>query len=427
MVREMGLSTPTKHSPTKSECSSSPGGNQAQKKTMKQTSAKRPAENVPIAHRKMMFKKAVDRQRQIDEIVVERRFTAGPFCLQRPLPQSDVRLIDYVFMGGKETSAEENETLVAECGDGRERMVRSALKTLAPDTPIVNEVINFICDFMSRDNPNAWYLPTWFATAANAPVAPGVSYHSKKLDTRNVCNMWRFEGRIDTCEMVFIPVHLLSGNWFLIVVHVRRRVAEVWDSAPGFTGAATAERMAVNTLRYLRDVHFLFTPLSGTNHPHDFAEYEILFPVNAPGQRGGRECGIYTIQNMQYYGQVWWDGYDGAEHRASILLQCMKYPANESHRWIQENADDLYYGRVPPPLVHAGENLNDNGDHSTDTVEIIGVNIYNPIINLEDSADAAGEGEGVRREMEGQLAGDVREDHYDTQFELSMDQSLSSK
>ena len=103
--------TPKKVCPTVSETSSSPVGNPSQ---MNLHVAKKKADinNTVVlsrSHMRMMSQKATKSCKTPDNIVKGANFIAGPYTLRRPIPQSDVRLINYVHMGGRETTEDENK------------------------------------------------------------------------------------------------------------------------------------------------------------------------------------------------------------------------------------------------------------------------------------------------------------------------------
>ncbi|KAK9938901.1 hypothetical protein M0R45_015613 [Rubus argutus] len=255
---------------------------------------------------------------------------AGPYKLKIALPESDVWLINFIFLGGNNFTSEEGRRVVTANRDAI--LYRDEISCLAPTVYVNSFVINFFSDYLNEDRSPFWFLPTIFSEQANTVAWTG-TFEDWIEYTRTVCKLGRFCGRIGVCQRIFVPLHEgdCGGHWYLMVVHPMRRIAEIWDSSPtveSFNSRLAAGRSA---LRHLDDVFdeehvdFLHQPSML------FGDFNIVVPDNVPFQPNGFDCGIYIIQNMQYYGTNWWAEYDSEEQRSTLLLQCVKPPVNERY------------------------------------------------------------------------------------------------
>ncbi|KAL6214385.1 hypothetical protein ACLB2K_013819 [Fragaria x ananassa] len=76
----------------------------------------------------------------------------------------------------------------------------------------------------------------------------------------------------------------------------------------------------------------------------------VVMPPNVPRQKGVHDCGIYTIKNMQLYGTTWTNDYNSHCMRLSMMLECLKEPANEIYYFVRQRADTLHEG-IDPVVV----------------------------------------------------------------------------
>lgn len=106
---------------------------------------------------------------------------------------------------------------------------RKTLKTLMPDSPVDQAVINLVCCKLTHQQrcggtPSLWYLPANFAQHALDWM------HNPKADMEFFQNA--FMGRIEDVRKIFIPMNDQGLHWYLMVVDFIERKLYVLDSAP---------------------------------------------------------------------------------------------------------------------------------------------------------------------------------------------------
>ncbi|KAK9943198.1 hypothetical protein M0R45_008814 [Rubus argutus] len=280
---------------------------------------------------------------------------AGPYKLKRTLPDYDVRLINFIFLGGNNFTIDEGRMVVTANRDAI--LYRDEISCLAPRVYVNSFVINFFADFLNVDRSPFWFLPTIFYEQANTVEWSG-TYEEWVEYSRTVCRFGRFSGCVGVCQRIFVPLHEgeSGGHWYLMVVHLMRRIAELWDSSPTIDSFNSRLETARSALRHLDDV-LDHQPIDYFGAPSTFfGDINIIVPEKVPVQSNGFDCGIFVIQNMQHYGTNWWEEYDSEEHRSTLLLQCVKPPVNERYdEFIPRQAQG--YCSAQPPVDVLGDDV----------------------------------------------------------------------
>ncbi|PRQ16934.1 putative Ulp1 protease family catalytic domain-containing protein [Rosa chinensis] len=134
-------------------------------------------------------------------------------------------------------------------------------------------------------------------------------------------------------KQIFIPMHeegtnKRHGHWYLLVVHVRDRHAEILDSYPanGKTmSRIQAARLAMNMLDsvFVRDIAEDLNPhVSLGTLPFDMSSF-------GPIQRNTTDCGVFVIRNMQHYGTDWAAKIVSTSQKHNMVLECLLHQRND--------------------------------------------------------------------------------------------------
>ncbi|XP_050364128.1 uncharacterized protein LOC126782844 [Argentina anserina] len=57
--------------------------------------------------------------------------------------------------------------------------------------------------------------------------------------------------------------------------------------------------------------------------------YRIIYPEINPTQSNEFDSGIFTVRNMQHYGDYWHDGFNSGDQRIKLALEIVNNPYNE--------------------------------------------------------------------------------------------------
>ncbi|KAL6186359.1 hypothetical protein ACLB2K_042479 [Fragaria x ananassa] len=309
---DKGISTPRKECQAISATSSSPVGLPTRNRVERQYEGAYTKSVVSRGAARSLYNMSFTKEPAFDDIVTvgvdvfnkhdrhtgkqeSVHFIAGPYTLQFPLPDEDLQLLNYICTPGLHES-----TVVANVHGGRFIIPRLHILSLLPDTDLTDDVINFYCAFLSRDSQTQWFLPTFFSENANRDLGEREFAVSRVITTSSVCNMFRFSERMEDCETL---AHL--------------------DEVLSMLGYKSNDVVL------------------------DLNMCEVVVPPNVPRQKGVHECGIYTIKNMQLYGTPWTNNYNSHRMRLSMMLECLKEPANEIYYQVRQRAAALHEGTDP--------------------------------------------------------------------------------
>ncbi|XP_040375220.1 uncharacterized protein LOC112196910 isoform X2 [Rosa chinensis] len=111
-------------------------------------------------------------------------------------------------------------------------VTRTDLQCLGPRELVCSLVINIFVEYLNEIGKEDWYVPTYFGR------------NSIKMGDNMSTQEW-----IQQTKRIFIPMHdpgiqEKDAHWYLLVVHVRDRSAEILDSAPNPSKTISRQRDA---------------------------------------------------------------------------------------------------------------------------------------------------------------------------------------
>ncbi|PRQ24049.1 putative Ulp1 peptidase [Rosa chinensis] len=357
-----------------SDCSVSPGGPPMVARMSRKEKKQKRSTPAPIHIVRALFKtrtrkgsNKVDKCRgKFSKHKKSETIHAGPFSVHKSRPKFEVELLSFIFWP---TPPTDPFSSVVVANIGGMNLTRTDLQSLGPRQLVCNMVINIFAMYMNEPGKEDWYLPTFFASnLIKKDVKMSVTEHVERI--RSVCALKRFDGRLSACRRIFIPMHeegtnKRHGHWYLLVVHVRDRHAEILDSYPanGKTmSRIQAARLAMNMLDrvFVRDIAEDLNPhVSLGTLPFDMSSF-------GPIQRNTTDCGVFVIRNMQHYGTDWAAKYDSDGERASLVLECLLHQRNDVpdlHVKV-DHALALWRGTVQGKPGHIGSAVIDVSEDS---------------------------------------------------------------
>ncbi|CAB4309092.1 unnamed protein product [Prunus armeniaca] len=183
------------------------------------------------------------------------------------------------------------------------------LRSLAPGSPLFDDIINVMADYLYDTTSTKWFLPTYFWSEC-AKFARPSDRMTSCARTHNFC-LARFNGRLKDCMQIYIPMH--------------EDKAEIWDSLPDARHNKKRENdchISVNSV-FHDDILSIF----GTEWTFSF--FSVVSPLNVnPIQPNGVNCGIFVIRHMQYYCQLWYDRYDSNEQQMRLAIELVRNEKN---------------------------------------------------------------------------------------------------
>ncbi|XP_062002731.1 uncharacterized protein LOC133720446 [Rosa rugosa] len=122
-----------------------------------------------------------------------------------------------------------------------------------------------------------------------------------------------------------------------MVVKIRSKEVEIWDSLPGRTCKKTRENLVyhlLNTLDMIFDNEIMIHFDEGCT----FSSFKICHPDCVPIQQNGFDCGIYMLKFMEDYENASkaGDKYHSVNERLRIALSLLKHPDNQARKNIAE-------------------------------------------------------------------------------------------
>ncbi|KAK9931100.1 hypothetical protein M0R45_018395 [Rubus argutus] len=163
--------------------------------------------------------------------------------------KADADLMDFIFTE-RQKPDEYDSVLVAvyegvhvTCGD---------LQCLRPRELIYNMVINMFAAYLNESDSEDWFFPTYFSGSALSKSAD-MSPKEWLVHTFKLSILGRFVGRIGSCRRIFIPMREEGplgqpAHFYLLVIHVRGRFAEIMDSFPTATKKVSRAKDARNVV-----------------------------------------------------------------------------------------------------------------------------------------------------------------------------------
>ncbi|KAJ7958537.1 Ulp1 protease family, C-terminal catalytic domain containing protein [Quillaja saponaria] len=181
-----------------------------------------------------------------------KKIDIGPFSVSHHVSAEDLKLILSLFGSSSSLRGEGQEITVVR--STHFHLTRSDFNTLKPETCLDGNVINFVVDRLTdmgnkKNKRLNWFLPLTF--------------------------------------LIFVPIQTgsrQSGHFYLCVVHVKKRVAEIWDSAPCYTEQNSERQEKVQNILRGLDVIFMNEIKSIFPDEWAFSKFDITMAHNIPTQ-----------------------------------------------------------------------------------------------------------------------------------------------
>ncbi|CAB4278667.1 unnamed protein product [Prunus armeniaca] len=156
---------------------------------------------------------------------IMKRLGVGPFRMTNDISEDDRDLLSLHFVA---IHWIQNELLV---DTGAVAIDHHHLRSLAPGSPLFDDIINVMADYLYDTTSTKWFLPTYFWSEC-AKFARPSDRMTSCARTHNFC-LARFNGRLKDCMQIYIPMHEdVIGHWYLFICDIFHKKAEIWDSLP---------------------------------------------------------------------------------------------------------------------------------------------------------------------------------------------------
>ncbi|KAJ7958536.1 Ulp1 protease family, C-terminal catalytic domain containing protein [Quillaja saponaria] len=213
-----------------------------------------------------------------------KKIDIGPFSVSHHVSAEDLKLILSLFGSSSSLRGEGQEITVVR--STHFHLTRSDFNTLKPETCLDGNVINFVVDRLTdmgnkKNKRLNWFLPLTFL-----PYASIYERNFKRFVVEHNIKE-RYMSRLMDCEKIFVPIQTgsrQSGHFYLCVVHVKKRVAEIWDSAPCYTEQNSERQEKVQNILRGLDVIFMNEIKSIFPDEWAFSKFDITMAHNIPTQ-----------------------------------------------------------------------------------------------------------------------------------------------
>ncbi|KAK9937611.1 hypothetical protein M0R45_014389 [Rubus argutus] len=257
------------------------------------------------------------------------KIAAGPFLVNFGTPANDIALLKFIFI---QSDAEElkisrlKNAVLARVDNTH--VTREDLSSLGPQNLVDSHVINMFAAYLSSLSWTDWFFPTYFGDRANN-YEEATGYTGWVAQTRSCCGLNSLATRINDCRRIFIPMREPSeiGHWYLLVVHVKEKKAEIVDSAPDNrrdSDRLFAARLALNML----DSVFMTEVMTLMDDRVLFGAFDFVPTKVSQLQPNSYDCGVFVIRNMERLGDNWAANYVSEDHRIRLIVECVRNPLN---------------------------------------------------------------------------------------------------
>ncbi|XP_050363423.1 uncharacterized protein LOC126782250 isoform X2 [Argentina anserina] len=215
-------------------------------------------------------------------------------------------------------------------------VTRWDLKCLSAKQSISSEIINIMGGYSVGSSRTFWFLPTYFAERA-VEFSSGHNKESHISSTITVCGLRTLKGQLHECSNIFIPVEdVAADHWFLVVLKVQDGECEIWDSVPD-------PRVEQRRLGYAHScINFVAKVFQGDIRcdpilVKKFASFSVIYPEDNPTQIHNYDSGIFTIRNIQYYRECWYEGFNSGDQRVRLGLEIVNHPLNDRAKSVWDS------------------------------------------------------------------------------------------
>ncbi|XP_052297794.1 ubiquitin-like-specific protease 1A isoform X2 [Citrus sinensis] len=202
---------------------------------------------------------------------------------------------------GFDKSASLDEIIVRSSHDD---ITRRGLLSLLPDASLDDEIICMMSDYLTRresckshGQPISWFLPTRYAQFATMPNA--------HLDGFKAASQYRKHYMYDLhrCHQIFVPMHDGGHHWFMVLVKIKDKQAEIWDPLPDARRTRDRE-IQVNSILHSLDAILHGVVDATYSVAWSFLSFVVTYGEGVPRQPNGFDCGVYVIKFMDTPGII---------------------------------------------------------------------------------------------------------------------------
>ncbi|KAL9447959.1 hypothetical protein AB3S75_015437 [Citrus x aurantiifolia] len=280
-------------------------------------------------------------------------YWAGPYVVTSPITESQLQVVNYLF----DESLDENQLLVS---TEHNVVSRTAMSSLKPTKWIHSDVISMYAEYRTmeelRNNPvgpRVWFLPVYFSNSILHSTYVNLAPFRKGSSWAN-----QFMPNMETCEKIFVPIHDGSSHWFVLVINIHSRSAQIWDSQVSSRRKHKITQSCLAVLKALDHV------LGEEGQNFRFTQFQLGQNSNLPQQSNGNDCGLYVMRYMDESPAVVDHTYkhDSDKERLTIALYLALSEMNPIRNMIIELASDYYSRKMaemsnkPPPTGNIKSN-----------------------------------------------------------------------
>ncbi|XP_024193149.1 uncharacterized protein LOC112196908 isoform X3 [Rosa chinensis] len=143
------------------------------------------------------------------------------------------------------------------------------------------------------------------------------------------CGLQRFHRRLKHCVEIFIPLYdEIADHWFLLVMKLKEKIAELSDSVPEFTSLNRRLEIARATMLLLQTV-FGSAMTKSSDVYYNFPSFRLSFAEGNQTTDNKYDSGIYIMMQMKCYSDKWFEGYNSEEMRSALALEIVNNSSNE--------------------------------------------------------------------------------------------------
>ncbi|XP_024193148.1 uncharacterized protein LOC112196908 isoform X2 [Rosa chinensis] len=276
-----------------------------------------PANEVDHMEDKRVTGKGKEKNGTVEE--AKHRKRNKKFPLLGKISRKDSKVLKFLFRMPRRGHKSRDEV----ARSGQFGVSHEDIQCLWPTVPISSKVINIWTAYMSQTKSNSWFLPTFFAEQAGSNEDPS-NVPVSIASTIVACGLQRFHRRLKHCVEIFIPLYdEIADHWFLLVMKLKEKIAELSDSVPEFTSLnrrleiARATTVFGSAMTKSSDVYY------------NFPSFRLSFAEGNQTTDNKYDSGIYIMMQMKCYSDKWFEGYNSEEMRSALALEIVNNSSNE--------------------------------------------------------------------------------------------------
>ncbi|ONI14080.1 hypothetical protein PRUPE_4G261000 [Prunus persica] len=210
---------------------------------------------------------------------IMKRLSVGLFRMSNNISEDDRDLLSFAFCCNPLDPKAWGELLV---DTGVVAIDRHHFGSLAPGSPLFDDVINVMTEYLYDTTSTKWFLPTYFWSEGAKFVRPS-NRMTSCARTHKLCRLVRFNGRLKDCMQLLYLDSVFHDD-----------ILSVFGTGWTFSSFSVVSLLDANLI-----------------------------------QPNAVNCGIFFIRHMQYYRQLWYDQYNSNVQRMRLAIELLRNEKNQ--------------------------------------------------------------------------------------------------